>query len=319
LISFRYHLVSIVAVLLALGIGIVLGSGFVGGVVLRRLRAEVARVTRSNEELRARNSEQDQRLETYEGFARETEAELVADSLAGRQIVVFTMDGTDAVTLDGLREVVEIAGGSVAATVRATQTVALESPEDRSRLASILGTSTVRANELRRDLGLALGNAAAAVAAPEPGKRRRGSGAMQNLDDLLLRLVEAGFLTIERPPGEQTPVPSLALFLIVEGAATDPPPRRPLTFTRPLATSLSRRSGTVLVAEPSTSMWDVVGGLRADGGVADRVATVDHADTVPGRVATALGLRRAAQGRVGHYGSGPGAESVVPQPAPLAG
>ena len=116
------------------------------------------------------------------------------------------------------------------------------------------------------------------------------------------------------PHGER----GFSMFLVVEGGSGASPPR-PMTLTRPLATSLAQRNRAVLVAEPSTSVWGVVGRLRADDRMLDTVSTVDDAETVPGRVAAVLGLRRAAQGRVGHYGTGPGAEDVVPQPAALAG
>jgi hypothetical protein len=317
MISFRYHLVSIVAVLLALGIGIVLGSGFLGGVLLERLRGDVARVAEDNDELRAQLAEQSRTLTGYEEFARQVEVELIGGALATREVVVLTVDGTDEGTLNGLGEALEIAGASVASTVRITDKLGLEEAEDRSELAFVLGTSARGANELRRQLGIALGAAAAAAAAPEPGARRQGIGPPQDLERLLRRLTESRFLAVDRPLGEPV-VPSVALFLVVEGGGGDPLPR-PLTFTRPLALNLARRGAAVLVAEPSVSTWGVVAGVRADERATDQVATVDHAESPPGRVATVLGLRRATLGRPGHYGTDPGAEAIVPRLAPLAG
>jgi hypothetical protein len=137
------------------------------------------------------------------------------------------------------------------------------------------------------------------------------------LDNLLTRLSEQGFVAVEAAPGEA--VPPLSLFLVVEGSAVNPP-WRPLNYTRALATSLAQRDGDVLVAEPSTSVWGVVGSLREDERALATVSTVDLAETVPGRAAVVLGLSRAARGRVGHFGTGPGAEDgLMPQPVPLAG
>jgi hypothetical protein len=317
MISFRYHLVSIVAVLLALAIGIVLGSGFIGGVILERLERDVDNVTRTNQELRNLNAEQDRTLETYEEFARAAQADFVGSALATRQVVVFTMQGTDQATLDGLEEAVGVAGGSVAATIRVTDKVEMRDPEDRGELAAILDARVGSANELRRELGIALGAAAAAVAAPEPPARREGAGPTQDLENLLRKLTDGQYIALERPPGAAA-VPPLAMFLVVVGGSDVSPPR-PMTFARPLATNLAQRNRAVVVAEPSTSVWGIVARLRTDERMVDEVSTVDNAETIPGRVAAVIGLRRAAQGRVGHYGSGPGAEDLLPRPASLAG
>jgi hypothetical protein len=315
-IHFRYHLVSIVAVLLALGIGIVLGSGFLGGVLWERLQTDVQRVAADNDELRAQMLEQGRTLAAYEEFARQAEADVIGSSLAGREIVLFTMEGTDEGTLAGLREGVEIAGGSVVSVVRASARLDLAAPEDRSELALTLGATERSPSELRRELGIAIGSAAAAAASIDTTPR--GADPDDVLEALLTRLAEQGFLSVESAPGEGA-VPPLGLFLVVEGSAANPP-LRPLNYTRALATNLAQRDADVLVAEPSSSVWGVVGHLREDSRALETVSTVDHAETVPGRVAVVLGLSRAARGRVGHFGTGPGAEDgLMPLPVPLAG
>jgi hypothetical protein len=315
-INFRYHLVSIVAVLLALGIGIVLGSGFLGGVLWERLQTDVQRVAADNDELRAQMLEQARTLSAYEEFARQAEADVIGGALAGREVVLFTMEGTDEATLAGVREAIEVAGGSVVSVIRATARLVLAAPEDRSELALTLGATERSPNELRRELGVAVGSAAAASASIEASPR--GAEPDDVLDGLLTRLVEQGFLTVESAPGQGS-VPPLGLFLVVSGSAANPP-LRPLTYTRALATNLAHRDADVVVAEPTTSVWGVVGYLREDQRALATVSTVDHAETVPGRVAVVLGLSRAARGRVGHFGTGPGAEDgLMPQPVPLAG
>jgi hypothetical protein len=307
-INFRYHLVSIVAVLLALGIGIVLGSGFLGGVLWERLQNDVQRVAEDNDELRAQMLEQGRTLSAYEEFARAAESE----------VALITVDGTDESTIAGLRDAVEVAGGSVATVIRTTAQLTLASPEARSELALTLGATQRGPNELRRELGIALGGAAGAAASLDPSPRGPGPDSEDVLDNLLTRLSEQGFVAVESAPGADA-VPPLSLFLVVEGSAANPP-WRPLNYTRALATSLAQRDGDVLVAEPSTSVWGVVGSLREDERARATVSTVDQAETVPGRAAVVLGLSRAARGRVGHFGTGPGAEDgLMPQSVPLAG
>jgi hypothetical protein len=315
-INFRYHLVSIVAILLALGIGIVLGSGFLGGVLWERLQNDVQRVAEDNDELRAQMLEQGRTLSAYEEFARVAEADVIDGALAGREVALFTVDGTDESSLADLRDAVELAGGSVATVIRTTAELTLASPEARSELALTLGATQRSPSELRRELGIALGGAAAAASSLDASPR--GPGPDNVLDALLARLAEQGFVTVEPAAGEEA-IPPLSLFLVVEGSGANPP-WRPLTYTRALATSLAQRGGDVLVAEPSTSVWGVVGSLREDERALTTVSTVDQAETVPGRTGVVLGLSRAARGRVGHFGTGPGAEDgLLPQPVPLAG
>ena len=81
-----------------------------------------------------------------------------------------------------------------------------------------------------------------------------------------------------------------------------------------LATELSIRGAPTLVAEPAESVWGLVTAVREDPEAGTRVATVDQADVTEGRVAVVLGLERAFQGTTDHYGVGPGATQVIPEP-----
>ncbi|MDQ3531910.1 MAG: copper transporter, partial [Actinomycetota bacterium] len=80
---------------------------------------------------------------------------------------------------------------------------------------------------------------------------------------------------------------------------------------------LAARSAGVLAAEAREGSWGAASAVRADDEASARVATVDQADVAQGRIAVALGLDLAAEGTVGHWGSGPGSSGgVIPEPAP---
>ena len=70
MVDFRYHLISLIAVILALALGILAGSGFLGGPLLERLRTEVSDLADTNGELRREIDEQDDQLAAAETFAR---------------------------------------------------------------------------------------------------------------------------------------------------------------------------------------------------------------------------------------------------------
>lgn len=302
-----------VAVLFALAIGIVVGSGFLGGPLLHRIQAEVSRVSHQNASLRSDRAQQDRLLGGYEQFAREAESTLVSGALAGKQVVVFTLEGSDGPTLDGITQSVQSAGGSVAATVTVLNKLALGDPADRARLADLLGSPRRGAEELRRDLGAKLGTRASAASAMSTIQRRPGPPPDQRVERMARGLEKAGFLSVARVD-DATTVPLQAAFVIVAGSA-DQPLYPVQTFVKALAGGLSQHGSALVTAEPSTSAWGLVSSVCDDGAVADRVATVDQAERVPGQIATVLGLEESGRGRVGHYGTGTCSSEVFPSAA----
>jgi hypothetical protein len=315
MINFRYHLVSIIAVLLALAVGIVAGSGFLGGPILKVLRNQVALVRDSNASLRQTLSERKEALDRYESFADEAERRLVRNALRAEAVVVCDVDGTNTVMLEGLRSSIEEAGGRISTTMTLADKLRLTTAEERAGLSDLLGSAARSPRELRARLGTVLGTRAAAAASPSV-QSRLGPTVDDRLRGLAEQLQAGGYLRIEPSVGEL--VPDGALFLIALGSPEEPPfDAQPLV--RELGIALSARGAGVLVAEPTDSAWGIVQSIRADGEASEVVSTVDQAETVPGQVATALGLDLAASGRAGHWGVQQGAAAVIPEPAALAG
>jgi hypothetical protein len=305
-INFRYHLVSIVAVLFALAIGIVVGSGFLAGPLRRQIREELS-------QLRARNNELQGNVDRLQAFAEAAEDRLIATTLTGEEVVVFTEEGTDGGMLDALEGAVEEAGGTVALTVSARPELRLEDQGDRRELARILGTKQSSSEELRADAGNMLGAMASEAAATSLGPRLGGEDPDLRFESTVTELAAANFVA-HSPLEEGGAVPTGAVFLIAAGGADDPPFAQE-GFVTGLALGLSEREGSVLAAEPAESAWGVVPLLRDDSRTVDLVSTVSEADTLPGRIAVVLALDDTAPGRVGHYGTGAGT-TVLPDPIP---
>ena len=310
MIDFRYHLISLVAVFLALGLGILLGSAVLGENFTARLRRAVEDVERSNDRLRAANAEMGRRIESDNSFAQQAEAELVDNSLAGQEVVVFELARSDDELLDGVRQAIETAGGSVSSTVTLTDRFALDDEQDRLDLARITGTEVSDPEELRVEAGALLGSRAADAAAPA-----RSSAGDRRLERLIEQLEALGFVEVSRASGDHL-VPQDVLFVVAGGSA-EPLPFEGAGLAAALAEGLATRSTGVLAAEPREAVWGAASAVRADGEASARVSTVDQADVPQGRIAVALGLDRAAEGTPGHWGSGPGSSGgVIPEPAP---
>jgi hypothetical protein len=320
-IDFRYHLISIVAVFLALGIGILMGSLVLGESLVKQIRSELDRIENTNRDLRDSVSGLQDQVQLDEDFAILARANLIDGQLDGDQVVLFTYQGTDGALMDQVRGSLEEAGGAVAATVEATDNLALDTAAARDQLALALGSASNDSAELRAELGTELGgDAASAARSPQPAgppsaAQDAGSGA-RALSSLLSDLEQADFITVDGAGGDKPVVPAGASFIVV-GGAPDDPPFRLAEYTVSLANALSRDGNAVVGAESSTSLWGMTTMLRADDRAQDELNTVDHAESITGSVALVLGLEEAEAGILGnHYGIGTGAERIIPEPEP---
>ncbi|MFD0852963.1 copper transporter, partial [Actinomadura adrarensis] len=71
MIDFRYHLVSIVAIFLALALGIILGSTTLSQSVTRGLQRQTAALAKEKDELRRSQQQLERQVEGDESFARQ--------------------------------------------------------------------------------------------------------------------------------------------------------------------------------------------------------------------------------------------------------
>lgn len=312
MIDFRYHLISLIAVFLALGLGILMGSVVLSEKYVRRLENRVAQFEEEVDRRRQEVSELNDRIDSFQEFALESQPRLIDGALAGEEVVLFETDGTDEAFLETLAETIEEAGGSVASTITLTDRFALSDQPERDQLALILGSPLGEAAELRAQAGALLGQRAAGAAASRVAPGPQG-GQTQRSTMLLDSLEDEGFIGISS--SETTPIPAGASF-VVAGGSTDERFEGAVELSKSLALGLAERDNAVLVAEPTVSVWQLVQEVRDDGELSAAVSSADHAETIPGRVAVVLGLDMAIDGLLGHYGVTDGASGVIPPPTP---
>jgi copper transport outer membrane protein MctB len=297
-IDFRYHLISIIAVLLALSLGIVTGSGFLGEPLLRGIRAQAQRVAEQNREL-------GRRADSSEAALLALEPEIVEGALLGHQVLVVRFGGSDDAAMQNVEATISDAGGSLATTIVLNEPLALADETQAAELASILGRPASSPDELRATFADSLGRGLAAVA------NKGQPGRSENLRRLLDGLEESGYLSVDGVSGQ--PVPLGARFVIVGGGQGSPPfPVNDVVVA--LASRLAARDGSVLVAESASSTWGLASAVREDALSRASVWTVDNTDQVLGRIAFALALQRSSQRPAGHYGTDPDASAIVPEP-----
>ena len=119
MISFRYHIVSIVSVFLALAVGVALGGGPLKGEVDNTLVEQVEADRKAKADLRAQISALEGGNDFTDEFATRVAPDLVGGELQGRPVTLLVLPGAAESTVTALTELVEAAGGTVGGTVRA--------------------------------------------------------------------------------------------------------------------------------------------------------------------------------------------------------
>ena len=110
MIDFRYHVVSIVAVFLALAVGIVLGSTELRGKTLDVLNNTSQQLKSQYDASQARNAALNQQVNRDEAFAQAHEPRLLGGMLAGQRVVVVNARGAPAPVVSGVTSALRQAG-----------------------------------------------------------------------------------------------------------------------------------------------------------------------------------------------------------------
>ena len=313
MINLRYHIVSLVAVFLALAVGVVMGSTVLEEGTVSVLRRTTKAIEQANERYRQENGRLGRELAGWERFGQELLPVLVRGRLAGQAVVLVETDQVDGVTRKAVEEVLGRAGAEVEARLSfPADRLALAEEGDRAALATVLDTTERDPAKLRAMLVELL---ALRLASPRP-MQQDGEGVP---DDLLVALSEAKLLGLEglADPYRDGTVPfprAGSLFVILGPAGVVTAAGTSQEFLVPLADRLAERSATPVAAverAEGESSW--VAELRSTRGAADRVVTVDDVDLVPGQVALVWALELHLAGdTAGHYGIKEGSSAVVP-------
>jgi hypothetical protein len=303
LISFRYHLVSIVSVFLALALGVLVGTTVVNQGVIDDLSNRVNSSVERAEEARKQVGDLQQQLETWGSFASAAEPLLVEGRLTGNDVVIVTQEGVDAGDLERVRRALQDAGGKVVAELVITRRMALTEEAARTELAELVGSSQ------------SADPAALAEAAAERLASRLTAGPGLPDEDLLDTLRAAGFLVL-RGGGTSEDIGTTFQSVVLLAGGNDPRVVDPARFLQPLATSLVESSRPLVAAETTETAPPFVALIRNNGALDGDLVTVDNADQIPGRVAIVLGLRDllASPGGGGDYGVKDGASAILPRP-----
>lgn len=322
MIDFRYHLVSLVSVFLALAVGIALGAGPLQEPIQTTLDQQVDELRKEKDDLRRLLDTTALGLGNRDQYLRSITPALVNGQLGGRTVVLVVLPETDTDELGRLAEVLEAAGAKVTARVDVqqgwTDPTRLDDREDlATRLRSVLPAGTpgtgARDQEVDATLGALL---ARAVTTGDLSQSEQSDAVSKRVLD---ELDEAGLAKVDGDFGGRATEAVLlvpAVDLAVEPGATpnDSPTARVEGTWTALAAALDAGSDGAVVLGPASSATSggVVAAVREDGDISELVSTVDTGGTPMGDVTTVLALREQQLGGTGKYGFGDGATRPFP-------
>ena len=314
MIDFRYHLVSIISVFLALAVGIVLGAGPLQANLGDQLSDQVAALRTEKQALNDRLTTSEKRVDASDEYASAVQERVVRGRLTGHRAVVVVMPSADGDLVTNLEAVITQSGAALAATV--TLSADWFDPcqaADRSQAAGVAGAALAHGSSASGDALLLEVLSELLVSRTNTPTSPQRSAALKVLADADL---------LDSSVADLAPA-DLAVLVSADYAGTESLVSARSDATRALVTSLAGSSRATVVAggetvtaagQPMTS--DAVQAVREQSQTAKIVATVDHARAGDGPAAVVLAVEGALNERIGHYGVSSGATARVPRVLP---
>lgn len=302
MISLRYHVVTIVAIFLALAIGLLAGGAFVQPALQEELQNRTDAAEARAEELRGEIDDLHTEISGLGAFADAVTPMLTDGKLSGTPVVVVTQTGVEDGVLSEVQSSLASAGARVLTTVSATDELVSKDPATQGQLATIVGEPTASADELPTLAAQALAQGLSPSTSVVGG-------------DVLDKLLSAGFLAPVGSGPSQSTLDEIGqpgqVVVVLSGGRGDEPPLAPEAFAVPLVTRLAELNVPVAAGESLLSDYPYVSLVRADG--TDGTVTVDDLDRTMGGAALVLGLEDLiATGDGGAYGVKDGADPLPP-------
>jgi hypothetical protein len=310
-IDFRYHLVSLIAVFLAVALGIVIGTTQLNGPVLSNLEGQVSALQEDKRTLEDETRVLQAQLDDVDAFEEAVAPALVQNALTGRSVVLLIGSAdVSAEVVEGLTALLGTAGATVTGSIRLTD--AYSDPETADALQSyVTGPGLPPGVVLPEtdDTGVLVADLLADVLMVPAGGPVPDSAATSSV---LAGLEELEVLS--RSTTSVTPA-DFAVFLTSGGYTEEQDAAERNATLLELVAALDAGGSGAVVAGDAVSATDggLVAAVRADATVTDSVSTVDAVESAAGRITTVLALAAEGRGTSGEYGVG---EDTLPIPAP---
>ncbi|MEU4388853.1 copper transporter [Promicromonospora sp. NPDC023805] len=313
MIDFRYHLVSLISVFLALAVGIILGAGPLQGAIGETLTEQVDALRAERTDLRTELDATQTALDGDERFIEAAGAQLVTGALQDQRVAIVQLGEVPQDDADGVLNQLTTAGANVVSTSVLTESWTDATEESSNEtvaggLRANLGAAAPEGDDTSAILGAAL---ALALTGTENGAERSAQAM-----DLEVQLERLGYIEA----GDEQTEPAQALVLLVGSAAqpqaTTDGATEAAEPTPDVWTSVTRAaqeiSGAAVLAGPTDEPGDTVQAVRDDEDIAAEVTTVSGIDRLVGRINVPLAVAARLDDVVGQYGFEDDATAVIP-------
>jgi len=308
-IDFRYHLVSIIAVFLALAVGLVVGSTALSGKAVEFLTARQRAAVAENGTLIKEKGALTNQVNADQAFAQAAAQRLVGGLLAQQKVVVVVAPGASSAVTNGVTTVLHQAGATVTGQVDLQQSFMATTAGNEATLTQVAQSLAARwglpAPAVSQSQVGGQQAVAQVLAASVLDSTSGGALSAKASNDILLGLQQNGLVQ----PVTITEAASLVVLVAPGGS----PPQTGSAVLVALAAQLKHASsGTVMAgADESIGTQSIISNENSS---ADNVSTVDNADTETGQITVVQALRYALDGKLpAAYGV---ASGNVPSPAP---
>jgi hypothetical protein len=303
-INFRYHVVSIAAVFLALALGLIVGTAAFNGPAADSLAGQVESMGKANEKLRDEVLHLQDESEQVEQFAVEALPWMMGARLQGKRVLILTTTDADKDYIDGVAEALKTTAGATITGQLAFQKRFVDQAS-KEELLDLVDNSTpdtvtgLPTNSNGAETASALLAAVLVDHTPAVTPEQRTK---------TLTAFTGSYLV-----GAPVKEPAEAV-LVLSGAPYNEKDAGKLNAALKTIVEQFDKAGPLLVAAQSTAGdGNLVGAVRGDSNLTKTVTTVDNAGTPQGRAAVLLALADQVEGKpAGQYGVS-GKDNLLPK------
>jgi hypothetical protein len=331
MINFRFHLVSLVAVFLAMGLGILVGSTVIDQKIVNRLDREIDSVRTENAKRKAEGKELAQQNSELQEYLELTAPFVVDGRLDGQSVAIVPERGVDGGVVKKTQTLLRGAGADVPAVLWLDDSWLLDTDQRRADLEAAVAVTGDDTAMRSRALGLLARRLASgptsttgstSTSTPRSTTTLRATGTTTTLPpvDVLTALDDAGFLSVtDGDASELATFPDRAAHVLVVtgdkshflGAGiTSAFARALMQADLPAAVAAVYDAGSDSANAPERGA--ALASILDDRILSKAVSTVDDLELEQGRVAATLALGLVANGAIGHYGYGSDASAPLP-------
>jgi hypothetical protein len=319
MIDFRYHLVSIVAIFLALALGLLLGSTVLRPYALKGLQALSKHQKQQIDSLQQTTKQLQAELASNNQFAQTNAPQILHELLVGQRVVLVLAPGAPSSVVSGISHNLGLAGATVTGQLQLQASFFDTSPTGSQKLAQVAEGFAAKLpvpQELKGSSAQAQASELIAnvlLTKDGPGQPVAGLRDPSSVP-VLNGLASEGFLT---PVGNPWDRATLAVVILpaTPAALTDSNEQSQALVTLAQQLNLDGQGAVVAGSIAGSGPGSAIDVMRA-GGRAGHLSSVDDADSPFGQMVVVQALDELTRGKSGSYGVLSTATAGGPSPGP---